>query len=61
MQTSGTSGVCIVKGHPGAGKTYLVHEALGRMREEGALVAGAKFDQYSKDVPFTATVQPFLP
>ena len=57
---SGASGVCIVKGYPGAGKTYLVQEALERMREEGALVASAKFDQYNKDVPYTAIVQPLV-
>ena len=59
MQVSGTSGVCIVSGYPGSGKTCLVREALERMKQEGALVASAKFDQYSEDVPYTAIVQPF--
>lgn len=60
VQVSGTSGVCIVNGYPGAGKTYLVREALERMRQEGGLVASAKFDQYSEDVPYTAIVEPSL-
>lgn len=57
VQISGSSGICIVNGHPGSGKTYLVGEALERMQQEGALVACAKYDQYSEDVPYTATVQ----
>ena len=56
VQTSGNSGVCVVSGHPGAGKTYLVREALERMKQEGALVACAKLDQYSEGVPYTAIV-----
>jgi predicted ATPase len=56
VYASGSSGICVVRGHPGVGKTYLVREALDMMRQEGALVACAKFDQYSEDVPFTATV-----
>jgi predicted ATPase len=57
IQISSSSGICIVSGHPGCGKTSLVHEAMERMEQEGALVACAKFDQYSEDVPYTATVQ----
>ena len=58
VQISGNSGVCLVSGYPGAGKTYLIREALERMRDEGTVVACAKLDQYSEDVPYTAIVKP---
>lgn len=56
VQASGNSGACVVSGYPGAGKTYLVRDALERMKQEGALVACAKLDQYSEDVPYSAIV-----
>jgi len=56
MQSSGNSGVCIVTGYSGSGKTYLVREAMSRMTQEGALTTSAKFDQFSQDVPYTAIV-----
>jgi predicted ATPase len=56
VQLTGISEVCVVSGHAGAGKTHLVYEAMTRMREEGAMTAYAKFDQFNQDIPFTAIV-----
>jgi predicted ATPase len=53
---NGTSGVCVVTGYSGCGKTSLVRDALVKMRDKGALIASAKFDQFTKDVPYTAIV-----
>jgi predicted ATPase len=56
VQQTGNSGVVILSGHAGSGKTYLVREAIERMTKDGALAATAKVDQFSSDVPYTAIV-----
>lgn len=60
VQLSGSSKVCIVSGHSGSGKTFLVRKALDRMTQEGALTAYAKYDQFNEDVPYTAMVSKYL-
>ena len=56
VQLTGNSGVCLVSGYAGAGKTYLVKKAMDRMIREGALTTYAKYDQYADDVPYLAMV-----
>ena len=56
VQQTGNSGVVIVSGHAGCGKTYLVREAIKRMAEEGALTVSAKVDQFISEAPYTAIV-----
>jgi predicted ATPase len=60
VQLSGNSEVCVVSGYSGAGKTFLVREAMDRMIQEGAQTAYAKFDQFNQDVPYTAMVHSLL-
>ena len=56
VQLTAISEVCIVSGYGGAGKTFLVNEAMNKMVKEGALTAYAKFDQFNEDVPLTGLV-----
>lgn len=60
VQQTGNSGLVIVSGHAGSGKTYLVREAIKKMTEDGALAVSAKIDQFSSDVPYTAIVSRFI-
>jgi len=60
-QLSGASSVCCISGYAGIGKTSLARLALEKMREEGAITASAKFEQYNENIPFTAIVPfPFV-
>jgi predicted ATPase len=60
LQQTGNSGVVIVSGHAGCGKTYLVREAIKKMTEDGALAASAKVDQFTSDAPYTAIVSQII-
>ena len=55
-QLSGISAVCCVSGYAGAGKTYLIREAMERMKREGAITTSGKFDQYDQGAPYSAIV-----
>lgn len=56
-QLSGTSAICCVSGYAGAGKTYLIREAMERMKQEGAITASGKFDQFDQGAPYSAIVR----
>jgi predicted ATPase/signal transduction histidine kinase len=51
--------ILLVTGHPGIGKSSLIHEVhKSLVRERGYFVAG-KFDQYQRNVPFASLIQAF--
>jgi predicted ATPase len=56
LQQTGNSGVVIMSGLAGCGKTCLVREALKKMARDGALTVSAKVDQFTSDTPYTAIV-----
>lgn len=49
----------LVSGDAGAGKTALVHELHRTISREKGLFAEGKFDQYNKNIPYSALIQAF--
>lgn len=60
LQQTGNSGVVIMSGLAGCGKTSLVREALKKMSRDGALTVSAKVDQFTSDNPYTAIVSQII-
>ncbi|MEI8333919.1 MAG: AAA family ATPase, partial [Chloroflexota bacterium] len=50
----GSGLVLLVPGHPGVGKTSLVHELARPVRDRNGLFIQGKFDQYQQHVPYFA-------
>ncbi|QUL52771.1 diguanylate cyclase [Paenibacillus tritici] len=53
------SQLMLVSGDAGAGKTALVHELHRTISREKGLFAEGKFDQYNKNIPYSAFIQAF--
>ena len=49
----------LVSGDAGVGKTALVHELHQSISREKGLFAEGKFDQYNKNIPYSALIQAF--
>lgn len=49
----------LVSGDAGVGKTALVHELHQTISQEKGLFAEGKFDQYNKNIPYSALIQAF--
>lgn len=52
-------GIIFISGHSGVGKTRLVNEIAGPVRELGGMFIQGKFDQYKKNTPYEAFIQAF--
>ncbi|MNO27669.1 Serine/threonine-protein kinase PknB [compost metagenome] len=55
----GSSQLMLVTGDAGVGKTALVHELHQYISQEKGLFAEGKFDQYNKNIPYSALIQAF--
>ncbi len=55
----GTTEMMLVAGYSGVGKTALVHEVHKPMTEKRGYFAGGKFDQFQKNIPYSAITQAF--
>lgn len=55
----GENRMAIVKGEPGAGKSSLVNIMKESAKNSGGYFVFGKFDQFRKDVPFSALIQAF--
>ncbi|MBW4083011.1 diguanylate cyclase [Paenibacillus sp. S150] len=55
----GSSQLLLVTGEAGVGKTALVHELHKYISQEKGLFAEGKFDQYNKNIPYSALIQAF--
>lgn len=49
----------LVTGEAGVGKTALVHELHKSISEEKGWFAEGKFDQYNRNIPFSAITEAF--
>lgn len=55
----GAPEILLVSGHPGVGKSVLVHELHKPiLRERGIFISG-KFDQYKREIPYSTIVEAF--
>ncbi len=57
--TQGNGELMLVAGYSGVGKTALVHEVHKPMTEKQGYFAAGKFDQYQRNVPYSALTQAF--
>ena len=57
--TNGNTEIMLVAGYSGVGKTALVHEVHKPMTEKRGYFAGGKFDQFQKNIPYSAITQAF--
>jgi len=48
-----------ISGHPGVGKTSVVHEFDHWLRDQSGKMIYGKYDQYSRNVPYSAIIQAF--
>ncbi|MBN2737948.1 MAG: AAA family ATPase [Spirochaetales bacterium] len=55
--TSGDSSVLIVDGHPGVGKSTLIHEILKSIAIKKGYFISGKFDGLEKNIPYFAIIQ----
>lgn len=55
----GTTEIILVTGYSGVGKTALVHEIHKPMTEKRGYFAAGKFDQFQKNIPYSAITQAF--
>ena len=55
----GRSGIIMVKGPPGIGKSVLINELYKPVIEQNGYFASGKFDQFKRDVPYSALRQAF--
>ncbi|WNS44620.1 diguanylate cyclase [Paenibacillus sp. MMS20-IR301] len=54
-----SSQLMLISGDAGVGKTALVHELHQTISREKGLFAEGKFDQYNKNIPYSALIQAF--
>ncbi|MNB83204.1 Serine/threonine-protein kinase PknB [compost metagenome] len=59
QSVSGQPQLMLVTGEAGVGKTALVHELHKSISEEKGWFAEGKFDQYNRNIPFSAIIQAF--
>ncbi|MDM8557213.1 AAA family ATPase [Candidatus Parabeggiatoa sp. HSG14] len=57
--SSGKAEMMLVAGYSGVGKTALVHEVHKPMTEKRGYFAAGKFDQFQKNIPYSAITQAF--
>jgi len=57
--SNGTAEMMLVAGYSGVGKTALVHEVHKPMTEKRGYFAAGKFDQFQKNIPYSAITQAF--
>jgi predicted ATPase/serine phosphatase RsbU (regulator of sigma subunit)/tRNA A-37 threonylcarbamoyl transferase component Bud32 len=57
--SSGKAEIMFVAGYSGVGKTALVHEVHKPMTEKHGHFAAGKFDQYQRNIPYSAFTQAF--
>ncbi|MEK7990015.1 MAG: AAA family ATPase [Thiotrichaceae bacterium] len=57
--SSGHTEMMLVAGYSGVGKTALVHEVHKPMTEKFGYFAAGKFDQFQKNIPYSAITQAF--
>jgi predicted ATPase/signal transduction histidine kinase/tRNA A-37 threonylcarbamoyl transferase component Bud32 len=57
--SSGAAEMMLVAGYSGVGKTALVREVHKPMTEKRGYFAAGKFDQYQKNIPYSAMTQAF--
>jgi predicted ATPase len=57
--TTGTSGLALVAGYSGIGKSAVVSELHKVLVPAGGLFATGKFDQYKRDIPYATLAQAF--
>lgn len=57
--TSGRTNLVLVHGEPGIGKTALVEEIRGAVAIDAGYFIAGKFDQYKRNVPYSAIVSAF--
>ncbi|GGG01788.1 serine/threonine protein kinase [Paenibacillus albidus] len=55
----GSPRIMLVSGDAGVGKTALVHELHKVISEEKGMFAEGKFDQYNRNIPYSAVIQAF--
>ena len=55
--SAGTAELMLVAGYSGVGKTALVHEVHKPMTEKRGFFVSGKFDQYQRNIPYTAFSQ----
>jgi len=56
---SGVSGLLLVSGYSGMGKSSVVNELHKILVPSGGLMAYGKFDQYKRDIPYSTIIQAF--
>lgn len=59
QSVSGQPQLMLVTGEAGVGKTVLVHELHQPISQEKGLFAEGKFDQYNRNIPYSAIIQAF--
>ncbi len=59
VAAEGQSGLALVYGYSGIGKTSLVDEIQGRVVERGGRFVRGKFDQFKRGIPYASVVQAF--
>ena len=57
--SSGSTEMMLVAGYSGVGKTALVHEVHKPMTSKNGYFASGKFDQFQKNIPYSAITQAF--
>jgi serine/threonine protein kinase len=57
--SQGSAEMMLVAGYSGVGKTALVHEVHKPMTEKRGYFAAGKFDQFQKNIPYSAITQAF--
>lgn len=57
--TGGKSEMIRVLGHPGIGKSALIHEIRKPIVEKRGYFTSGKYDQFRRDVPYSAIIQAF--
>jgi predicted ATPase/serine phosphatase RsbU (regulator of sigma subunit)/tRNA A-37 threonylcarbamoyl transferase component Bud32 len=57
--SNGATEMMLVAGYSGVGKTALVHEVHKPMTEKHGYFAAGKFDQFQKNIPYSALTQAF--
>jgi predicted ATPase/GAF domain-containing protein/serine/threonine protein kinase len=56
---AGRSGLALVSGYSGIGKSSLVHELEAPIAQNGGVFISGKFDQYQRDIPYSTIVRAF--
>ncbi len=59
VNSSGTAEMMLISGYSGVGKTAIVNEVHKPMTEKCGYFAAGKFDQYQRNVPYSALTQAF--